>query len=82
MAVRFISEELRLRKLGSFTEEEWEEPEVEDVKVQVWTEIREKGFGGRHLKNRDLKRIWERRKPLQMRLRHLSWAGLEGSIRG
>ena len=60
-AVKFISEELRLRKLGSFTEEEWEEPEVEDVKVQVWTEIRETGFGGNNLKNRDLRRIWERR---------------------
>ena len=42
-------------------EEEWAEPEVNDVEEQVWTEIREGGFGGNNVKNRGLRRIWTRR---------------------
>ena len=70
-AVTYIREQLRTRRLGKFTkeegagedgaEEEWEEPEVNDVEEQVWTEIRERGFGGNKVKNRDLMRIWIRR---------------------
>ena len=41
--------------------EKWEEPEVEDVDEEVWRQIRLKGFGGKKVKNRCLKRIWMRR---------------------
>ena len=46
-AVRYIREQLRTRRLGKFTkeegaEEEWAEPDVNDVKEQVWTDIRER----------------------------------------
>ena len=42
-------------------EEAWEEPEEDAVCEGVWTEIRQEGFAGRRLKNRDLKRVWARR---------------------
>ena len=62
-AVRYIREQLRTKRLGKFTqeegaEEEWGEPEVNDVEEQVWTEIRQGGFGGNQVNNRDLRRIW------------------------
>ena len=65
-AVKYIREQLRTRRLGKFTQEEgaqeeWEEPEATDVEEEVWTQIREEGFRGKKLKNRDLKRIWIRR---------------------
>ena len=65
-AVRYIREQLRTMRLGEFTkeegaEEEWEEPEVNDVEEQMWTEIRKKGFCGSKVRNRDLRRIWCRR---------------------
>ena len=65
-AVKYIREQLRTRRLGKFTQEEgaqeeWEEPEATDVEEEVWTQIREEGFGGKKLKNRDLRRIWIRR---------------------
>ena len=54
---------LRTKRVGHFTqktggEEAWEEPEVDDVEDHVWTDIRERGFGGRRVKHRELKRIW------------------------
>ena len=53
-AVRYIREQLRTMRFGKFTkeegvEEEWEELEVNDVEEQVWTEIRERGFGGNNV---------------------------------
>ena len=48
-AVRYIREHLRTKRLGKFTkkedaEEEWEEPDVNAVSEQVWSEIRDAGF--------------------------------------
>ena len=65
-AVRYIMDQLRTMRLGKFTkeegaEEEWEEPEVNDVEEQVWAEIRGNGFCGSKVRNRDLRRIWCRR---------------------
>ena len=65
-AVKYIREQLRTRRLGKFTQEEgaeeqWAEPEASDVEDAVWTEIREEGFAGKKLKNRDLRRVWTRK---------------------
>ena len=65
-ALRYIREQLRTMRLGTFfqeegQEEEWQEPKgVED---HVWTEIRKKGFAGAgsKVRNRDLRRTWERK---------------------
>ena len=47
-AVRYIREHLRTKRLGKFTkkendEEEWAEPDANDVSEQVWSEIRDAG---------------------------------------
>ena len=65
-ALRYIREQLRTMRLGTFfqelhQEEEWQEPkEVED---HVWTEIRKQGFVGvgSKVRHRDLRRTWERK---------------------
>ena len=81
-AVKYIREQLRTRRLGKFTQEEgaeqeWEEPEASDVEEEVWSEIREEGFRGKKLKNRDLRRIWSRRDSIakQVELLELGKAG-------
>ena len=60
-------------------EEKWEEPEAEDVEEEVWKQIREKGFGGKKLKNRCLRRIWRRRAKLAKEV-HLLELGKAGGV--
>ena len=80
--VKYTREPLGARRLGKFTKkenakEEWEEPGEDDVSEQVWSEIRDAGFGGRNVKQRDLNRIWSRRAKLaeQVELLELGKAG-------
>ena len=79
LVVKFIREQLRMRRLGKFTPAGWQEPEAEDVEVQVWTEIRQAGFGGRSLKNRDLTRLWSRRATIAQQVQALE-LGRTGGI--
>ena len=81
-AVIYLREALRTKRLGQFTKkdndkEEWEEPDEDDVSDQVWSEIRDAGFGGRNVNKRDLTRIWSRRANLaeQVELLELGKAG-------
>ena len=83
-AVKYIREQLRTRRLGKFTQgegaqEEWEEPEATDVQDEVWTQIREEGFGGKKLKNRDLRRIWIRRDKITKNVELLE-LGISGGV--
>ena len=84
-AVKYMREQLRTRRLGKFTQdehdeekEEWEEPEADDVPHEVWTVIREKGFGGKNVKNRDLMRIWNRRHTIAKNVELLELGGTGG----
>ena len=82
-AVKYIREQLRTRRLGKFTqvehaEEEWEEPEATDVPHEVWTVIRETGFGGKNVKNRDLMRVWSRRHTIAKNVKLLELGGTGG----
>ena len=81
LVVKFIREQLRMRKLGNFTHAGWDEPEAEDVEVQVWTEIREAGFGSKSIKNRDLTRLWSRRATIAHHVQALELGRTQGASR-
>ena len=85
VAVKYIREQLRTKRIGVFTqkedkegEEDWEEPDDADVPHEVWTLIREEGFRGRNVKTRDLRRIWVRRHTIAKDVERLELGGTGG----
>ena len=72
-AVKYMREKFFALKLGKFHDEQkldlehWDEPELSAVPEEVWTEIRMAGFAGK-VKNRDLRRIWERRASIRQKV--------------
>ena len=76
-AVEHIAKQLYARKLGALRagswadvkldQEHWEEPEAGTVSPDVWTQIRQAGFGA-NVRNRDLRRLWERRSRIRLNI--------------
>ena len=84
-AVKFIREQLRTKRIGVFTqkedkegEEDWKEPEENDVPHDVWILIREEGFRGRNVRTRDLRRTWARRNTIAKEVDLLELGGAGG----
>ena len=76
-AVEHIAKQLYARKLGALRagswadvkldQEHWEEPEAGTVSPDVWTQIRQAGFGA-NVRNRELRRLWERRSSIRLNI--------------
>ena len=76
-AVKYIAKQLYARKLGALRagswadqkldKEHWEEPEAAAVPLDVWTQIRQAGFGA-NVRNRELRRLWERRSRIRLNI--------------
>ena len=76
-AVKYIAKQLYARKLGALRagswddqkldKEHWEEPEAAAVPLDVWTQIRQAGFGAT-VRNRELSRVWERRSKIRQKI--------------
>ena len=64
--IKFLAEELKKKRMKDQGEgqkdgeEEWKEPEVDEVGEDEWTEIRDRCFK-KHTRVRQLKRLWEKR---------------------